>query len=147
MGSLYCATGDLTTIGINPLSFADVSVPTQQAAIVSASAIIDDHIGGRYPLPLLSWPQSFTYHCAKIAVYICLVARGYNQEAGADPLWKVDYEKSMEWCRGIQRQEIHPQVQVSQPSPGNATYDFPQVQSSPRRGYAQFGCNGKPVIS
>lgn len=147
MGSLYCSTSDLTTIGINPIALQDVGVPEQQAAIVSASAIIDDHIGGRYPLPLLAWPSSFTYHCAKIACYICLSARGYNQEAGADVQWKEDYEKAMKWCGGIQRQEIHPQVQVSQPSPGNATYDFPQVRSSPPRGYAQTNGNGTPVIS
>ena len=73
--------------------------------------------------------------------------RGYNPEAGADPLWVQDYDKAIAWCKGIQRQEIHPQVQVSQPSPGNATYDFPQVQSSPRRGYAQCNGRGTPVIS
>lgn len=146
MGNLYCSVSDLTTIGINPLSFTDVAVPTQEAAIVSASAMIDDHIGGRYPLPLLDWPYSFTYHCAKIAVYICLSARGYNPAAGADPLWVTDYKLAVAWAQGIQRQEIHPQVTVSQPSPGNATFDFPQVDSSPRRGYAQLNSRGRPVI-
>ena len=147
MGSLYCALSDLSTIGINSIALNDVSDAEQNAAIVSASAMIDDHIGGRYPLPLLAWPTSFTYHCAKIAVYVCLSARGYNPDAGADPLWKQDYEKAIAWCRGIQRQEVHPQVQVSQPSPGNSTYDFPQVQSAPRRGYAQSNGNGTPTVS
>lgn len=146
MGSLYCQVSDLTTIGINPIALQDVSIPEQSAAIVTASAMIDDRIGGRYPLPLLAWPQSFTFHCAKIAVYICLSARGYNPDSGTDPLWKTDYDKAIAWCNGIQRQEVHPQVQVSQPSPGNATYDFPQVQSSPRRGYAQSNGNGTPVV-
>ena len=146
MGSLYCQVADLTTIGINPTSLSDVSTPEQQAAIVTASAMIDDMIGGRYPLPLLAWPSSFTFHCAKIAVYILLSARGYNPDSGADPLWKRDYEKAVDWGRGIQRQEIHPQVQVSAPSPGNATYDFPQVSSGAPRGYAQTNSRGTPVV-
>ena len=147
MGTLYCAVSDLTTIGINELALVDVSSADQSAAIVGASALIDDHIGGRYPLPLLAFPSSFTYHCAKIAVYICLSARGYNPDAGTDPLWVKDYEKAIAWCRGIQRQEVHPTVQVSQPSPGNATFDLPQVHSSPPRGYAQFSGNGRPTVS
>ena len=147
MGTLYCQLSDLTTIGINSVSLEDVSDTEQQAAIVSASAMIDDHIAGRYPLPLLAFPPSFTLHCAKIAVYICLSARGYNPDAGTDPLWVKDYEKAIAWCRGIQRQEVHPTVQVSQPSPGNATFDLPQVQSSPRRGYAQSSGNGTPTVS
>ena len=146
MGSLYCQVADLTTIGINPTSLSDVSTPEQQAAIVTASAMIDDMIGGRYPLPLLAWPSSFTFHCAKIAVYILLSARGYNPDSGADPLWKRDYEKAVDWGRGIQRQEIHPQVQVSAPSPGNSTYDFPQVSSGAPRGYAQTNSRGTPVV-
>lgn len=146
MGSLYCQLSDLTTIGINALALVNVSIPDQSGAIVGASALIDDHIGGRYPLPLLAWPTSFTYHCAKIAVYICLSVRGYNPDAGADPLWVKDYEKAIAWVCGIQRQEIHPQVTVTQPSPGNPTYDFPQVSSSQSRGYAQTNARGKPVI-
>ena len=122
-------------------------IDDRQAAIVGASALIDDHIGGRYPLPLLAFPSSFTYHCAKIAVYICLSARGYNPAAGADPIWAKDYEKAIDWVKGIQRQEIHPQVTVSQPSPGNPTFDLPKVSSSPQRGYAQFNGRGTPVIS
>jgi phage gp36-like protein len=147
MGTLYCTESDLTTIGINALAFVDVSPADQSAAIVGASALIDDHIGGRYPLPLLAFPSSFTYHCAKIAVYICLSVRGYNPDAGADPSWVKDYEKALAWAQGIQRQEIHPQVTVSAPSPGNPTYDLPKVSSSPQRGYAQFNSRGTPVIS
>ena len=147
MGSLYCEVGDLTTIGISPLAFTNVPLSEQQAAIVSASALIDDHIAGRYPLPLLDWPDSFKLHCAKIAVYICLSVRGYNPAAGVDPLWVQDYERAIKWAQGIQRQEIHPQVTVSQPSPGNPTFDLPKVSSSPQRGYAQFNGRGTPVIS
>jgi len=147
MGTLYCQLADLTTLGINALALVNVPVPDQQAAIVGASALIDDHIAGRYPLPLLSFPSSFTYHCAKIAVYMCLSVRGYNPAAGADPIWAKDYEKAISWVLGIQRQEIHPQVTVSAPSPGNATFDFPKVTSQQPRGYAQTDWSGKPVIS
>jgi len=145
MGSLYCSVSDLTTIGINAISLQDVSLVDQQNAIVAASALIDDHISGRYQLPLLAWPYSFTLHCSKIAVYICLSVRGYNPDAGADPLWVQDYEKAMEWARGIQRQAIHPQVTPSSPSPGNATYDLPQVITSPQRGWYP-GCGGTPRV-
>jgi phage gp36-like protein len=139
VGSLYCAVADLTTIGINPISLQDVSLAAQQEAIVTASAMIDDHIAGRYQLPLLAWPDSFKYHTAKLAVYVILSARGYSPDAGADPLWKVDGEKAIEWAKGIQRQAIHPQVTPSAPSPGNATYDLPQVQTSPQRGWNWYG--------
>lgn len=135
MGSLYCQVSDLTTIGINPVSLQDVTLAEQQAAIVAASAQIDDHIGGRYQLPLLAWPMSFTLNCAKLAVYIILSVRGYNPDSGADPLWKIDGEKAIEWAKGIQRQAIHPQVTPSAPSPGNPTYDLPQVQTMPQRGW------------
>ena len=147
MGTLYCSISDLTTLGINALALQNVGLPEQQAAIVGASAMIDDHIAGRYPLPLLAFPSSFNYHCAKIAVYICLSVRGYNPAAGADPIWAKDYQKAVDWVMGIQRQEIHPQVTVSQPSPGNATFDFPKVTSAQPRGYAQTDCSGRPVIS
>ena len=145
MGSLYCSVSDLTTIGINPVSLQDVPLAEQQGAIVAASAMIDDRIAGRYQLPLLAWPSSFTYHCAKIAVYICLSARGYSPDAGADPLWKTDYEKAIEWANGIQRQAIHPQVTPSAPSPGNRTYDLPQVQTQPQRGWNWYG-GGTPRV-
>jgi phage gp36-like protein len=135
VGTLYCNVVDLTTIGINPVSLQDVSLQDQQNAIVSASAMIDDRIAGRYQLPLIAFPDSFRYHCAKIAVYICLSARGYSPDAGADPLWKQDYEKAIEWANGIQRQAIHPQVTPTAPSPGNAVYDLPQVSTSPQRGW------------
>ena len=147
MGTLYCTIEELTSLGINALALQSVPLPEQQAAIVGASAMIDDHIGGRYPLPLLAYPSSFTYHCAKIAVYICLSVRGYNPDAQADPIWVKDYERAVAWAEGIQRQEIHPAVTVSSPSPGNATFDFPKVSSSPQRGYAQFNGRGTPVIS
>ena len=139
MGSLYCAVGDLTTIGINPTALEDVTNAQMQNAIVAASSMIDDRIGGRYQLPLLAWPESFTYHCAKIAVYVILSARGYSPDAGADPLWKTDYEKAIEWANGIQRQAIHPHVTPSAPSPGNRTYDLPQVQTQPQRGWNWYG--------
>ena len=145
MGSLYCSVSDLTTIGINPVSLQDVALFEQQNAIVAASALIDDRIGGRYQLPLLAWPSSFTYHCAKIAVYICLAARGYSPDAGADPLWVQDYQKAIDWAEGIQRQSIHPQVTPSSPSPGNAVYDLPQVQTSPQRGW-YVNTGGRPRV-
>ena len=147
MGSQYCFPADVSTYGVNAIALIDIPTATLNAQCIAASAMIDDYIGGRYPLPLLSWPASFTMRAAQITAYIALKSRGYDPDAEADKQWVADYKDAIEWCKGIQRQEIHPQVQVTQPSPGNPTYDLPQVSSSEPRGYAQVSPSGRPVIS
>lgn len=130
--SQYCQPSDLTLYAINPNALANTS-PTQQTdACIAASAVMDDHFAGRYPLPLLTWPQSVIMYCAWIAQYLLISgARGYNPAAGADVAVRMKYEDAITWCRGVQRQEIHPAVTFNQPNP--PTYQLPQVYTSPPR--------------
>lgn len=144
--SMYCQPNDLTSVGVNPLALQDVTLAEQQAACATASAMLDDYFGGRYQLPLLAWPPSVTYRAAQIAVYLLLKARGMNPDAGADKQLKEMYDEAIAWAQSVQRQATHPQVTPSLASPGNPTYDLPQVQTSQQRGWLTSNSNGTPTV-
>ena len=134
--SIYCQPSDLTSTGINPISLEDVSTPQQTAACQQASELADSYMRGRYALPLQAWGGDITFRTAQIAVWMILKARGVNPDAGADSYWQTEYNDAIRWFEGVQRQSVHPDVTPASPSPGNATYDLPQVITQPQRGWS-----------
>ena len=146
MSSQYCQPSDLTTIGINPIAFVNITTPQQVAACVAASERADSYLRGRYALPLLSWGQDVVMMTAYIAVYLLMSARGYNPSSGADNTIRERYEDAIKWFEGIQRQAVHPDVTPAVAQPGDPVHDLPQVQSSPQRGWLTYSCSGKPTV-
>ena len=146
MSSQYCQPSDLTTTGVNPTALQTISVAQQVTACIQASELADSYMRGRYQLPLLAYGPDLTYRTAIIAVYMLLQARGMNPAAGADDRIRLNYEDSIRWFEGIQRQAVHPDVTPSVAQPGDSTYDLPQVQSAPQRGWLTYSSQGKPTV-
>lgn len=124
-------------------------------ACEDASAEADSFLRGRYQLPLLAWGSDITRYTSWIACYLVADLIGFAPQAGSDKLIKERYYDAVGWpgpdglgtgyFPRIQRQAIHPDVTPSIASPGNATYDLPQVHTSPQRGWLQIR-NGKAVV-
>jgi phage gp36-like protein len=147
----YCTTTDLAQyLPQSVLGLATLA--QQQQACDDASQEADSYLRGRYQLPLLAWGKDVTRYTAWIACYLLAQLIGFAPQAGADRLIVERYYQAVGWpdragtgwFPGIQRQAIHPDVTPSLASPGNATYDLPQVRSAPMRGWSQTR-NGKPV--
>ena len=125
MGSAYCATTDLSQ-GLNAVALSSIPLAEQTAACVSASAILDSYFNGRWPLPLLTWDFSVTIAAVHIAVKLALDARGSSPLANGDETVERNYERAIEWAKGVQRQTVHPTVTYQTPA---AAYVLPQVSS------------------
>lgn len=124
----YASLQDLYTYGLPATALGSLSAATQQAALDAASVKIDEHIGARYALPLLSWPSSFPEYAAKIAAYQLISVRGFNPASGADVNLRDRYLDAMRELKMIQNQQMHPNVT---PSTGQSpTYDQPTLLSS-----------------
>lgn len=148
----YCDPPDLTNyLPATALALASPSQKTQ--ACIDATQEADGFLRGRFELPLLAWGNDIRKYTAWIACYLLMSTIGFQPTAGSDRLIVERYYQAVGWPErpgsgwfpGIQRQSIHPDVTPSVPSPGNATYDLPQVRTSPQRGWQQCR-GGKPVI-
>jgi phage gp36-like protein len=123
----YGTLADLTNVGLPATALTNVPSGTQQASLDAMSSRMDDYFGGRYSMPLLSWPFSLNYCCAVMAAYDLMVVRGYNPSAGADVNFRDRYEDQIRWLEQVQRQCAHPAVVQS---PSSTNYAAPQVISS-----------------
>jgi phage gp36-like protein len=125
----------------------------QDQACIDATQEADSYMRGRYQLPLLAWGSDVKKYTAWIACYLIAQQVGFAPQAGSDRLIVERYYAAVGWpdragtgwFPGIQRQAIHPDVTPTLASPGNPTYDLPQVRTAPQRGWQQT-VNGKPVI-
>jgi phage gp36-like protein len=107
----YASLSDLTTFGLPATAIGpNFNTSQQQAFLDSASGEMDQFLGGRYSLPLVTWPNTFAQYCSVIAAYHLLVTRGYNPAAGADPNFENRYKWALEQLRLIQNQQLHPVV-------------------------------------
>ena len=148
----YCTPSDLAQY--LPSAVLDLTTNAQQTqACDDASTEADSYLRGRYQLPLLDWGSDVTRYTAWIACYLLAQLIGFAPQSGSDQLIRERYYQAVGWpdragtgwFPGIQRQAIHPDVTPSLASPGNATYDLPQVTTASPRGWQQTS-NGKPVI-
>jgi hypothetical protein len=145
MGSQYCQPADLVNV-INPLALTGITNAQQVNACLEASAEADSYMEGRYLVsksPLVApFDPTIVRHCAYIAVYILLVARGLNPSQGGDELVEKNYYKAVGDPRypgggyfpGIQRQIINPNVSQATMVIGSAA-QLPQVSTAPQRGW------------
>lgn len=113
--SAYCTKQDLVArIGaalLLELSDLDGTGEIDDArvarAIEAASAEIDTYAQDRYGSPLDPVPPIVRTHTTDIAVYLLMVARGYDQ-ALADGIWAQRYKRIMEWARDLSRGNATP---------------------------------------
>jgi len=148
----YCTPTDLAQY--LPAAVLNLTTNGQQLqACDDASTEADSYLRGRYELPLSEWGSDVTKYTAWIACYLLAQLIGFAPQTGSDRLIVERYYQAVGWpdragtgwFPGIQRQAIHPDVTPANPSPGNATYDLPQVRSAQMRGWQQ-NRGGKPVI-
>lgn len=148
----YCATSDLAQY-LPAAVLNGFTTDEKDQACIDATTEADSYMRGRYQMPLLDWDASVKRYTAWIACYLLIQLRGFAPQAGSDKLIVERYYQAVGWpdrqgtgwFPGIQRQAIHPNVTPTVPSPGNATYDLPQVQSGSLRGWQQT-VNGKQVV-
>ena len=130
----YATRDDLVTFGgMNAVAIQNIDDAVVNAALDAASETADGYMRGRFSLPLLAWDQGIKTHTAYIAAYNIITQRGMNPGAGADVTFRMRYEDAVRWFEGVQRQAVHPQVtETPVPAP---RYEFPQIQTSAKRGW------------
>lgn len=130
----YCDVAELASFGVSAVALAPIDPSVQQAAIDSASDVVDSYFRDRFKLPLATWGTDVKRVTAQIAVYDLLVVRGYNPSAGADVNVRLRYEDALKWLLQVARQEVQPNVTPQQhDSPG---YDAPRILTNSVRGWS-----------
>ena len=153
-GYPYCAPADLVTYGLPAAALSKTTAAQQTAACMSASRKADSYLRGRYALPLASFGEDIVMHTAWVASYMLMMVAGFSSRPGSDEGVRARYYEAVGdpsrpgsgWFPGIEHQHIHPDVTPAVPQPGDAVHDLPQVTTSQRRGWQQYGRNGKPVV-
>lgn len=123
----YAELADLYRYGAPATAFGSFSDADKLAGLNEASAKVDEFLGARYALPLISWPVSITEHTCRIATWNLLSVRGYNPATNGDENIRIRYEDAIRQLTLIQKQQMHPAV-VPQPDQ-SATYEQPQVST------------------
>ena len=150
----YSQISDLTVYGIPSTALGATTTAQQQAALDTAAGTVDEHISGRYQMPLLDWPSSVQDHTAYGAIFkLAMGPIGMAPQAGADSNITLNYYRAFGYpdrpgsgyFPGIQAQRIHPNVTPSIAVGSDPGHDAPQVSSQPRRGWQQVR-GGKPVV-
>ena len=138
MASVYCNAAQVAQYALNAIALSSAPAGAVDAACIAASEILDSHFRGRFPLPLLTWGTDVVLMASFIAGYLVYTgSRGAQPMKGADDSIERNYDRAMDWARGVQRQTIHPDVTFT---PAPETYRLPQVSSPNRdRGWGSGG--------
>lgn len=130
---VYADRTDFARFGVMASATLNVPDATIDAALASASAVLDTYFRARYSLPLLEWDTSIRQMCCWIAAWEVMTGRGFSADAGRDEQIQTRYEKAIAWAEGVERQRVHPHV-VETPKAAPA-YQFPQVATNPKAGW------------
>jgi phage gp36-like protein len=117
MGNVYATQADRNLYGIPSTALGALTSQQVDAALASASAVMDSAFRGRYALPLVSWGVEVRRCCVFLADYELLATRGFNPAAGADANVLSRYEEMLTgrpgvepWLKQVQRRAAHPDV-------------------------------------
>lgn len=114
----YATTVQFFQFGLPQTALGAATIADVQAALDSASSLMDDYFNGRYNLPFVAVSLSVAEKCCHIAAFLFLSGvRGYNPDADADKNVKGRYDEALAWCDRVQRRAIHPIVTDSGPDP------------------------------
>lgn len=129
MANPYAALSDLGTYGIPSTALGTLTTAQQQAALDAAAGTIDEHISGRYALPLQApIPVVFTERCCVIAGWRLMMVRGTNPESTDYKMLRQRFLDAMSDLGQIQRQALHPIAAGQTSGPGGGQQ--PTVLSS-----------------
>lgn len=108
----YASYAQFLVYGMPGVSLGTLTQAVVEESLQEASDEMDQHFGGRWKLPLASWPvELFARYCCWIAAYKLVTgARGFNPAQGSDANFKARYDSALEWLDKIQRRVLHPQV-------------------------------------
>lgn len=117
MGNVYATQADRNAHGVPASALGALTSQQIDAALASASAVMDGYFAGRYAMPLVSWDVSVVRCCVFIADYELMSTRGFNPAAGADANVAARYEEMLTgrpgvepWLKQVQRRATHPAV-------------------------------------
>ncbi|MDO9016559.1 MAG: DUF1320 family protein [Deltaproteobacteria bacterium] len=133
--AVYADRTDLARHGANALILAQISTTEQDEVLESMSAVADDYLRERFPLPLTTWSRSLRAHVAAMAAYELLSVRGYNIDS-SDKILKERFEAALRWLERCTLGQLTPQGTlgtVSEEDDGEAVHGGAAVASSPRR--------------
>ncbi len=130
---VYATIDDYELLGLPSGALMGLSFKAQQAALISASRMIDTFLRDRYHLPLrCPIDPVLTIWTCQIAAWLSLSTRGFNPNANAaDMVVRMNYDDAMKGARGVANGQQ--QLCVCQATPPS---DQPQMFSSPSRGFS-----------
>jgi hypothetical protein len=130
----YATQADLVALGLPQKALATIGVPAVDAALESASRIIDSYIGSRYDLPLKTWDASVVQATVKVAALTLMQGRGFAPGVvDADNLQR-GYDQAIAWCRDVARGLATPSVvdTTDQTKPPVDPQNAPFVRQAPQ---------------
>ena len=141
----YAQLGDLTLYGLPLTALGTLTSAQQQAALDTAAGTIDEHIAGRYAMPLQPpIPLVFTEITCVIATWRLMQVRGLNPESPDYKAFRDRYLDAMTTLGSIQRQALHPIVNQASSGPGqtaqptvlsSSVWDVSSGACAPNRGW------------
>lgn len=129
MSNPYAQLSDLNIYGGPQTALGNLTTAQQQGALDTAAGTVDEHIAGRYSMPLQApIPLIFTEITCVIAWWRLLQIRGLDPSSPDYKAYRDRYMDSMDVLGKIQRQALHPIVNQSSTSPAEGSQ--PTVLSS-----------------
>lgn len=116
--SSYAGPTDLATYGLMSPAMVSIDTATILAHLSAASDLLDSYLGSRYDLPLQSWGPVIVQKVSELAAESILAIRGYDPNDAGDMTTMIRGKAAKEWLKGIQDGTIQPNIQDSNPSPG-----------------------------
>ncbi|MFN7131605.1 MAG: phage protein Gp36 family protein [Myxococcales bacterium] len=128
----YATRPDLAKHGLSADTLSEIAADAQDAALASASGVVDGYLRARFTLPLLSWGDELRRVVCHIAAYDLMTVRGFDPENPSDINLRQRYEDALRWLRDVANGAITPELVDSRPS---GTAPRAHVRSHPRRGW------------
>lgn len=118
MSNPYALLTDLPIYGLPASALGALTSTQQQAALDTAAGTVDEHIAGRYTMPLQPpIPLIFTELTCVIATWRLMQVRGMDPSSPDYKAFRDRYLDAMGTLGKIQRQALHPIVNQSATAP------------------------------
>jgi phage gp36-like protein len=139
----YASILQLEAIGISAAAISKIQAPAKNAALLTASTMINGYLRGAFTLPLIAWGADLTRACAIIAAYDLLSAKGFNPEQGSgDENVRKRFEDILAWLKLVAAGTVVPYgIEDSTPGILPSTFGGARVISAESRGYSVRGTN------
>ncbi len=120
MSNPYLSPPDLTNYGVTAVALSPLTTTQQQDQCDSAAGVVDNHLRGRYALPLTPpAPPEIIEATAAIAIWRLMQIRGLNPASPDYVLFRDRYLDAMSYLGKIQRQALHLNAAVASQTGNN----------------------------